>query len=446
MMRSSTTDRRNRVRDGIRRGALAVMAIGALLLGFVAYQLWGTGIQHANAQRELRTEFERALTTVPRPSPSEPLRTSIPPTATTLPATVAPPRSPWRPARLPTAAPPVSPSSTVPASTLPPPTTPTPPTAPPDTVPPDTVPPDTAPSDTVPRPVYALGDPVLRLEIPKIGVDEIVVSGVGVGQLKMGPGHYPDTPLPGEPGNAAIAGHRTTYGAPFFSLDELEPGDEIVATTYNGRFVFRVIDMTVVAPSEVGVLAPTDDSRLTLTTCNPKYSARERLVVSAVLEPPVVPEPPPPPSTSVATTTPPPSTEVPLSTPPAATATSSSATTTSAPAVSSTTTTAVRPAPAAGRRDSGSRPGPSAGTVAGELPTTSPPDTSGLGAGWFSDGGAWLPVLLWGSTCAIVVVLAGLLGRRSGFRPLGWIAGAVPFTVGLYFFYENVNRLLPAGV
>jgi hypothetical protein len=54
--------------------------------------------------------------------------------------------------------------------------------------------------------------------------------------------------------------------------------------------------------------------------------------------------------------------------------------------------------------------------------------------------------LLWGSACVIVAALAGLVGRRSGFRPLGWIAGAVPFTVGLYFFYENVNRLLPAGV
>ncbi len=260
----------------------------------------------------------------------------------------------------------------------------------------------------------------------------------------MGPGHYPETPLPGEPGNAAIAGHRTTYGAPFFSLDELGPGDEIVATTYNGRFVFRVIDTTVVAPSEVGVLASTDDTRLTLTTCNPKFSARERLVVSALLEPPVVAEPPPPSSTTVATTAPPPSTAVTTTEPPAAATTSHSATTTSAAAAGATTTSMVpiRPAPAVGRGDSGPRSGP----TVGERPTTPRLDTSGLGAGWFADGGAWLPVLLWGATCVIVVVLAGLISRRSGFRPLGWIAGAVPLTVGLYFFYENVNRLLPAGV
>ena len=70
-----------------------------------------------------------------------------------------------------------------------------------------------------------------RLEIPRIGVDEIVVAGVGVDDLHKGPGHYPDTPLPGERGNVAIAGHRTTYGAPFHDIDELQPGDEVVATT-----------------------------------------------------------------------------------------------------------------------------------------------------------------------------------------------------------------------
>src|SRR3954463_15933547 len=96
MMRSSTTDRRNRVREGIRRRAVAVMVIGALLLGFVGYQLWGTGIQHAHAQRELRAEFERALTRVPPPAPSEPVKTSMTPTAAATPATVAPPRWPRR--------------------------------------------------------------------------------------------------------------------------------------------------------------------------------------------------------------------------------------------------------------------------------------------------------------------------------------------------------------
>ena len=73
-----------------------------------------------------------------------------------------------------------------------------------------------------------------------MGVDEIVVAGVGVDDLKKGPGHYPQTPLPGEHGNAAIAGHRTTYGAPFLDIDNLQPGDDVVATTYAGRFVYKV--------------------------------------------------------------------------------------------------------------------------------------------------------------------------------------------------------------
>ncbi len=83
------------------------------------------------------------------------------------------------------------------------------------------------------------GDPVGRMEIPRIGVDHILVEGVSVEALKRGPGHYPDTPLPGRSGNVGIAGHRTTYGAPFYRLDELEVGDPVVVTTAEGRFPMR---------------------------------------------------------------------------------------------------------------------------------------------------------------------------------------------------------------
>ena len=90
-----------------------------------------------------------------------------------------------------------------------------------------------------------------RLEIPRIGLDEIVVSGVGVDDLQEGPGPLPRRPLPGEHGNAAIAGHRTTYGAPFLDIDKLKPGDEVVATTYAGRYVYKVTGTKIVSPSEI---------------------------------------------------------------------------------------------------------------------------------------------------------------------------------------------------
>src|SRR4029453_16638600 len=89
---------------------------------------------------------------------------------------------------------------------------------------------------------------------------------------------------PGEPGNAAIAGHRTTYGAPFLDIDNLQPGDQIVATTYAGRFVYQVTGTVVVSPSDTSVLDNTPDDRLTLTSCDPKYSAKNRIIVSAVID------------------------------------------------------------------------------------------------------------------------------------------------------------------
>ncbi len=127
------------------------------------------------------------------------------------------------------------------------------------------------------------------IKIPRIGVDQAVVEGVGVEDLKKGPGRYPDTPMPGQAGNAAIAGHRTTYGAPFNRLDELSFGDSITVQTVSGTFRYEVSESKIVSPDEVSVLDPTPDNRLTLTTCNPKYSAAERLIVVATLAGPVAP-------------------------------------------------------------------------------------------------------------------------------------------------------------
>jgi sortase A len=107
---------------------------------------------------------------------------------------------------------------------------------------------------------------------------------VSVEDLKRGPGHYPGSPLPGRAGNASVAGHRTTYGAPFHRIDELVSGDEIIVTSLQGVSRYSVIQQLVVRPDQVEVLGNYGDNRLTLTACHPKYSAAERLVVIAKLQ------------------------------------------------------------------------------------------------------------------------------------------------------------------
>lgn len=128
------------------------------------------------------------------------------------------------------------------------------------------------------------GDSLTRLEIASIGVDVVVVEGTTQEALRAGAGHYPETALPCGTGNVAIAGHRTTFGQPFNRLDEVAVGAEIVLETPAGTCRYRVNEAAiVVAPDQVGVVAPTDTPRLTLTTCHPKGSARQRLVLQADL-------------------------------------------------------------------------------------------------------------------------------------------------------------------
>lgn len=139
-----------------------------------------------------------------------------------------------------------------------------------------------------------------RLQIPTIGVDKTVVEGTTREALRTGPGHYLGTARPGQLGNVAIAGHRTTYGAPFQDIDELQPGDPIMIETEDGVFTYRVEAQPlpgggtsghqIVTPEEVHVIADRGDHRLTLTACHPLYSARQRIVVTAVLDQPVQPE------------------------------------------------------------------------------------------------------------------------------------------------------------
>lgn len=116
----------------------------------------------------------------------------------------------------------------------------------------------------------------------------VVVHGVTEADLASGPGHYPGSALPGQPGNMAVAGHRTTYGAPFAQIDKLAPGDEIRVQDPGERtWTYRVRETRIVEPSDTSVISsdPLGDGRpvLTLTTCHPRYSNRQRLVVFAEL-------------------------------------------------------------------------------------------------------------------------------------------------------------------
>src|SRR5436305_3522269 len=204
-----------RVVAGIGR---ALIFLGVLILLFVAYQLWGTGISEARDQKQLKDQF-KTVQQAPPPSAGAPT-TTLPPT------------------------------------------------------------PD--------------GEAVAIIDIPKISVNKAVVEGVGTEDLKKGPRHYPSTPMPGQKGNAAIAGHRTTYGHPFYDLDALKPGDDIFISTRQGKFQYKVDHSMNVDPHDVAVLDPSPDNRLTLTTCTPRFSAAQRLIVVSKLIGLAVEAPPPP--------------------------------------------------------------------------------------------------------------------------------------------------------
>ena len=219
------------------------IAVGLLLLAFAAFQLWGTGLAEARAQDELEAGFTARLAVADSNQPDE--RAGEADGDRIDDAAVVQGRTA---------------GAMVPRSA----------TASPEE-----------------------GEPIATLHIPAIGLRKTVVEGTSRESLRSGPGHYQGTPLPGRPGNAAIAGHRTTHGAPFFDIDDLQPGDEIEVETVEGRFTYVVqghddgqggqVGHLIVAPEEVWVIAGQGDNRLTLTACHPTYSARQRIVVTAVL-------------------------------------------------------------------------------------------------------------------------------------------------------------------
>ncbi len=158
---------------------------------------------------------------------------------------------------------------------------------------------ETRPSGPPPGYDPAPGAPVFRMRLPTIEEDPMmVVEGVGVDELKLGPGHYPqcragfelplctkyDETFPGEKGRMIISGHRTTYGQPFWSLDDMERGDPIHFQTQWGDFTYRVTDKKIVAPDSTAIVVESDKAEVVLTTCNPRFSDAERLIVFAELE------------------------------------------------------------------------------------------------------------------------------------------------------------------
>ncbi len=122
-----------------------------------------------------------------------------------------------------------------------------------------------------------------RIRIPKIGATYVVVNGTDGASLRKGPGIYDATPFPGAPGTVAIAGHRTTYLAPFRHIDKLRPGDDVTVEMPYGRFSYAVQRTRIVDPSELSVIRRVSYDRLVLTACHPLYSAAKRIVVFARL-------------------------------------------------------------------------------------------------------------------------------------------------------------------
>jgi len=320
-----------------------MITAGVLILLFVAYQLWGTGIRTAQAQDDLEEELDEQLEAAESAVVSTTSSTST--TSTTL-----------DPASTTTSRLPVTTAAPLPPELLP-----------------------------------AAGEAAGRIVIDAIGVDFVFVEGVGVSDLKKGPGHYPSSPLPGQAGNAAIAGHRTTYGAPFANVDRLEPGDEIRITTVQGEFTYEVRATEIVEPSQVEVLdadywdfdadGQPEPNVLTLTACHPRYSARQRIIIGAEL----VGEPAPP---------------------------------------------TARP-----EREPEELP-------AEDLQEQPVALDEGLSGG----GASNTPAILWALACAAIWSAAWAVGRV--WRRLRWPAYlfSLPiFLITLFYFFEEFSRLLPAN-
>jgi sortase A len=167
-----------------------------------------------------------------------------------------------------------------------PPTTPAPTTAAPTTAAPTTPAPTTTQPLPVPAPVPGPDtvEPVIEvgvIEIPRIGVNMTMFSGITDATLDLGPGHWPGTALPGQVGNVVVAGHRVSHHRVFRNIDQLQPGDQIVFTVQGVRSVYEVVASEVVTPDALRIVDQTREHTATLFACHPPGSTRERFVVHA---------------------------------------------------------------------------------------------------------------------------------------------------------------------
>jgi sortase A len=338
-----------RILGGVGR---TMIAAGVLILLFVAFQLWGTGIRTEASQRDLASQFaqeEAQLhggTALPGESGSD-----LGSQPSTTPAT------------------PAGGGTTT----------------------------STAPAATGSLPAFKAGDAIGQIRIPKIDADFQMIEGVDLNDLSKGPGHFPNTPYPGQPGNAALAGHRVTWLAPFNRIDELAPGDDIYIHTLQGDFTYQVmpqpgpngtnIGYKIIWPTQTEILDQPKTpgvNTLTLMACHPKFDLTQRIVVVAKL--------------------------------------------------------VDNPAPATPRstasNDSNAAQSALLGGSGGDL----------VGG----DTDARMPALIFSLVAAAIWLVAWLLTKRwRGWRH--WQKWAVYlvalpiFLVPLFFAFENINHLLPAG-
>ena len=296
--------------------------------------------------------------------------------------------------------------------------------------------------------------------------------------LRKAPGHYPNTVLPGQAGNAAIAGHRTTYGAPFGEINELVPGNQIFVETIQGRFVYQVVAQgdghghLIVAPSAVEVLDQDfseHPNRLTLTACHPKGSARQRIIVVAEL----VGEPVPSyrqlgeegqpdvqlADEDVSETADPTQTVTAIATPPAGDNATVTPTQEAAPNAAATPTPPADPTeeapsgtPTPEATEEAPEPAPVA--AAGNQPPTEPQGpvpaeeaatatTDSFGEGLDGDSDAWPPAILWGLAALAIWFFALFAGHRWRRLP-AYALSALPFLIVMFMAFWHIDRILPS--
>ncbi len=431
-----------------------IIALGLIILLFGIFQLWGTGVIEARAQQDLDDDFSDLLEASSAWEPAPP-----PPVAADSTDTADPTATP-EPIETPRSADDPDPSLPSPSPTP----TPTPTAEPAG----DPQPPPTPHPEWLAMLYRDQGSAIARIQIPRIGLDKTVVEGVRVGDLRKGPGHYPATAMLGQEGNAAIAGHRTTYGAPFGDIDELLPGDEIIITTIQGEFTYKVVEQgegfghLIVPPTAVEVLDQdfsVHPNRLTLTACHPKGSARQRIIVVGELvgEPaPTYPRPGQQQQSALQ-----------LADENVDEVESSNQTITSTPAPEPTdeaTTPTPEPEPADETAtstpepeptDEATTPTPASTPTADPTPETeeedeeeetaaaASPTADSFGEGLDGDSDGLIPAVLWGLAAMAIWFSALFAGHRWRKLP-AYALSTVPFLIVLFMAFWHIDRALPS--